>query len=67
MSSGAPQVAQFVRPGSFWALHHWHSIRSIRATFLVQARYAATVAARGKMAGRDGRAAASRKPGCAGP
>src|SRR6516162_1365244 len=29
-SSGAPQVVQFVRPNSFWALHHWHSIRSMR-------------------------------------
>ena len=28
-SSGAPQVKQLVRSGSFWALHHWHSIRSI--------------------------------------
>ena len=30
VSSGAPQVVQFVRSVSFWALHHWHSIRSIR-------------------------------------
>ena len=30
LSSGAPQVKQLVRSGSFWALHHWHSIRSIR-------------------------------------
>ena len=30
VSSGAPQVKQLVRSVSFWALHHWHSIRSIR-------------------------------------
>src|SRR5258707_587735 len=30
LSSGAPQVVQLVRPVSFWALHHWHSIRPIR-------------------------------------
>ena len=30
LSSGAPQVVQLVRPVSFWALHHWHSIRSMR-------------------------------------
>ena len=28
-SSGAPQVPQVVCPLSFWALHHWHSIRSM--------------------------------------
>src|SRR5262249_18789380 len=30
-SSGAPQVPHVVCPESFWALHHWHSIRSMRA------------------------------------
>ena len=29
LSSGAPHWKQLVRSGSFWALHHWHSIRSI--------------------------------------
>src|SRR5215472_6730672 len=40
LSSGAPQVVQLVREGSFWALHHWHSIRSIRRPFWSGCRYA---------------------------